>query len=210
MVSLPAAVVVDHFNSPDGGQVATISNGSAGNSNDNLQTGLTVLGGSRDIFLQIQLAYDWSTICSVNVNGITSKDELSIINGPNLDTMCRLTWDANSSGLNTNLSADYEFQVLNVYTSHPVAFTITMQTFGGGTSTQTINTVENYVGNVTFPFSGFAGGVTLADVDSISLRIDGARATEIALDALVTVPEPTSAGLALLGGLGLLIRRRRA
>jgi len=87
---------------------------------------------------------------------------------------------------------------------------ITMQTFGGGTSTQTINTGTGYTGNVTFPFSGFTAGVDLADVDSISLRIDGARATEVSVDALVTVPEPASAGLALLGGLGLLVRRRRS
>lgn len=210
MADLPAAVVVDQFNSPDGGQGVSISNGIVGTSQNDVRTGLTVLGGSREVFLQLEAIYDAANFCSANVNGVTSTDEFSLANGSNVDTVCKLTWDANSGGLNTNLSLDYAFSILNVHNDTPVAYTISMQTFGGGTSTQTVNTGLNYTGNLTFPFSGFAGGANLADIDSISLNIEGGRSVDVSMDALVTVPEPASAVLAALGGLGLLVRRRRA
>ena len=173
-------------------------------------TGLAVLGGSRELFLQLQAIYDPANFCSANVNGPTSTDEFSLANGPNVDSLSRIIWDANSSGLNSDLSLDYEFDLLNVHNDIPVAYTITMQTFGGGTSTQTINTGTNFSGNLTFAIGGFTAGANLADIDRISLTIEGGRSVDVSMDALVTVPEPASTGLAVLGGLGLLVRRRRA
>ena len=209
MTNLHAAVVVDYFNSPVGGQSVSISDGVVGTSQNDVRTGLTVLGGSREVLLQLETIYNTSNSCSVAVNGATSVDELVVSNGPNVDSVCKVTWNANSSGLNTDLSSDYEFQVLTLHNDLPVAYTITMQTFGGGTSTQTINTGLNYTGDLTFAFSGFTGGVNLADVDSISLNIQGGRSVDVSMEALVTVPEPASAGLAALGGLALLVRRKR-
>jgi len=143
------------------------------------------------------------------VNGATSTDEFSLANGSNVDSLSRLIWDANSGGLNTDLSLDYEFAVLNVHNDIPVAYTITMQTFGGGTSTQSVNTGTNFTGNLIFPFGGFTAGADLSDIDRISLTIEGGRSVDVSMDALITVPEPASASLALLGGLGFLVRRRR-
>jgi len=57
--NLHAALVVDHFNSPVGGQGVSISNGIVATSQDDVRTGLvTVLGGSRELFLQLQAIYD--------------------------------------------------------------------------------------------------------------------------------------------------------
>jgi uncharacterized protein (TIGR03382 family) len=210
MANLHAAVVVDYFNSPVGGQTLSISNGIVGTSQNDVRTGLTVLGGSREIFLQLEAVYNASNFCSVNLHTTTSIDELSIANGSNVDSVCRLTWNANSGGLNTDLSAEYEFQLTTAHNDIPVAYTMTMQTFGGGTSTQTINTASNFTGNLTFAFSAFTAGVNLADVDSISLSIQGGRSSDVSMGALVAIPEPSSAVVALLGGLGVLVRRRRA
>lgn len=211
MAALPAAVVVDHFGSPFGGQGVSISNGIVGTSQDDVRTGLAgVLGGSREIFLQLQAIYDPANFSSANVNGPTSTDQFALANGPNVDSLLRLIWDANGGGLNTNLSSDYQFSLLQAFNDIPVAYTITMQTFGGGSSTQTVSAGANFNGNVVFPFSGFTGGANLADIDRISLAIEGARSVDVRFDALATVPEPATAGLVLLGGLGLLVRRRRA
>ena len=163
ITDLPAAVVVDHFNSPVGGQGVSISS-----------------------------------------------DELSLANGSNVESQCTLVWDANSIGLNTNLSLDYAFNMLNVHNDIPVAYTISMQTFGGGISIQTVSTGTNYIGDLTFPFGGFSSGADLTDIDRISLTIDGGRSVDVSMDALITVPETGSAVLAVLGCMGLLVRRRRS
>ena len=209
MAGLPAAVVVDHFSSPIGGQGVSISNGGVGTNQNDVQTGLAVLGGSREIHLQLQVIYDTANYCSANINGVTSTDEFSLANGSNVESLCKMVWDANSIGLNTNLSLDYAFNLLNVHNDIPVAYTIVMQSFGGGTSTQIVNTGTNYFGNIAFPFSGFSVGADLTDIDSISLTIDGGRSVDVSMDALVTIPEPGSAILAALSGMALLVRRRR-
>ena len=210
ITDLPAAVVVDHFNSPVGGQGVSISNGIVGTYQDDVRTGLTVLGGSREIIFQLQSIFDAANYCSVNVNGGTSSDELSLANGSNVESQCTLVWDANSIGLNTNLSLDYAFNMLNVHNDIPVAYTISMQTFGGGISIQTVSTGTNYIGDLTFPFGGFSSGADLTDIDRISLTIDGGRSVDVSMDALITVPETGSAVLAVLGCMGLLVRRRRS
>ena len=209
IAALPAAVVVDHFSSPVGGQGVSISNGIVGTYQDDVRTGLTVLGGSREIIFQLQSIFDAANYCSVNVNGGTSTDEFSLANGSNVESQCRLVWDASSTGLNTNLSLDYAFNMLNVHNDIPVAYTITMQTFGGGISIQTVNTGTNFIGDLAFPFSGFSSGADLTDIDRIALTIDGGRSVDVSMDALITVPETGSAMLAVLGCIGLLARRRR-
>lgn len=218
MASLPAALVVDQFNSPNGGQGVTISNGAVGANESDLQTGLSsVLGGSRNLFLQVEAVYDLAHLSTANVNGVTSTDQFALANSPNVETLSRIIWDANSGGLNANLSLDNQFRLINVFNEIPIAYTMTMETFGGGTSSQTVNTGTNFTGDLAFAFSGFAGGANLADIDRISLSFVSGRSADVSIGSVVTaseatsaIPEPASAGLAVLVGLGLMIRRRQA
>ena len=75
---------------------------------------------------------------------------------------------------------------------------------------KTVNTGANFEGNLTFPFAGFVGGANLANIDRISLGFESGRSGDVSIGSLITVPEPASAGLAVLSGLGLLLRRRRS
>jgi hypothetical protein len=210
VVALPAAVI-DQFLSPEGGQGVSISNGIVGTTQSSVQTGLTgVLGGSRELTLRIQAVYDLASLVTANVNGSSSNDQFALANSPNVDTSCRITWDANSGGMNANLSMDNRFNLVDVFNEIPMAYTLTMETFGGGISTQTVNTGTNFTGDILFPFSGFAGGASLTNIDRISLSFESGRSADVSIGALVTVPEPASAGLVVLSGFGLLLRRRRA
>jgi hypothetical protein len=112
--------------------------------------------------------------------------------------------------MNANLIMDNRFDMINVFNDIPIAYTLTMETFGGGISTLTVNTGANFEGNLTFPFAGFVGGANLANIDRISLGFESGRSGDVSIGSLSTVPEPASAGLAVLGGLGLLLRRRRS
>jgi hypothetical protein len=63
---------------------------------------------------------------------------------------------------------------------------------------------------LVIPFAGFVGGANLANIDRISLGFESGRSGDVSIGSLSTVPEPASAGLAVLGGFGLLFRRRRS
>ena len=204
-----AFTVVDHFENPAVGQATGITNGIVGSNQTSLQTGLTTLGGSRSIYLEDQNIYDAGNQATVSANGLTSPHLLSYANDANVDSFCRLTWDANSAGLNANLSTETGLQLTGLFNDLPTNFTISLVTFGGGTSTFLKNSPGLFTGDIAFPLSGFTGGANLADVDRIVLTIEGGRSVDVRLDGLVIVPEPASAGLALLGGVGLLLRRRR-
>jgi hypothetical protein len=208
--ALPAAVVIDQFLTPDSGHGVTIANGIVGTTQNLVQTGLdSVLGGSRGLFLQIQAIYDDANLATASVNGLTSADQFALANSPNVESSCTITWDANGAGLNTNLGMDDQFRLLNVYNEISIAYTITMQTFGGGISTHTVQTGTNFEGYLSFPFSGFTGDADLADIDRISLSFGSGRSADVSIGSVVAIPEPTSAGLLTLAGLALLARRRR-
>ena len=106
-----------------------------------------------------------------------------------------------------------QFMLFTAFNDLPTKYTIAFETFGvgGGTSTQSLNTGILYSGSLSFPFAGFVGTANLADVDKIVLTIEGGRSTDATLHALSVIPEPSSAGLALLGVVAVgLSRRRRA
>jgi len=206
------AMLIDDFNSPIGGQSVGIIDGVVGQHADLALNGLAgVLGGSRDLYVEIQHTYNSPVAnqCGAAANGITSTDFLTYFNDANVDSVCKVTWDGNGSGLNTNLAAETSFLLFTTFNDSAVAYTITLSTIGGGTSTQTINEGAGFSGDVSFPMASFAGTASLADVDSITLAIEGTRGTDVSIHTFSTVPETSSTGLALLGVVGLGLARRR-
>lgn len=206
-----AAVVVDHFASPLTGQAAGITNGIVGTNVTSFQSGLTVLGGSREIYLQVQNIYDVGNQVDASANSSTSPDYLSYSNDANVDSTCRLTWDSSGGGLNTDFSGETGLHLFDVFNDSLTNYTIALTTFGGGTSTQTVNKAPLFSGDISFLFGGFVGGANLSDVDRIVLTIGGGRASDVSIHALIAVPEPSSGGMVVLGAASLaLLRRRRA
>ena len=202
------AVVIDHFDSPVGGQTISITNGVLGTSTSSIEGGLATIGGSWEMYVVVDHVYDTGNEVKVGANSNTSLDHLSYANDANVDTTCRLTWDALGGGLNTDVSTETGFQLLELFNDSPCNYTIGLQTFGGGSSTQFISSTAGYRGDITFPMAGFTGGADLTHVDRITLTISGGEAADVSVNALITVAEPAAA---MLGGFGvlLLLRRRR-
>lgn len=180
VTSLQAVVIVDHFDAPALGQSVSVTNGTTGSSQTDVKTGMTVLGGSREIYIQVQTVYDVGSLVAASANSVTSPDFFTYSNDANVDSLCRLTWDASGSGLNADLSAENQFMLYTAFNDLPTKYTITFETFGvgGGTSTQTLNTGILYSGSLSFPFGGFVGTANPADVDKIVLTIEGGRSTD--------------------------------
>ncbi len=64
------------------------------------------------------------------------------------------------------------------------------------------------------PFSAFGGLASFADVDTIRFQLEGAVAGDYSIEEIAVaqtdVPEPATLGLLAVGGVLLLVRRRRA
>ena len=210
MSHVHAAFVVDHFASPLGGQATGITNGIVGSTSTSFLSGLPILGGSREIHLAINQIYDVGNQSDGSANSNTSPDYLSYSNDANVASTLRLTWDASGGGLNTSLVAETGLELLSTFNDSATSYTISLETFGGGISTQTVSTGALFSGDVSFLLGGFVGGANLNDIDRIILSIDGGRASDVTIHALEAVPEPSSAGLAVVGAAALgLLRRRR-
>jgi hypothetical protein len=206
----PAAVqalpIIDDFDAPVGGQSVNIGTPTS------TVTGLAgVEGGSRDLALTVQNTFGGGSQSTGDVNTAFSAGTLQGSSGPNVDTALAITWDASDAGLNADLSGFTGLALEGVFNDKSTSYKITVETFGGGTSSLTIGQAGDFSGNVGFSFASFVGSANLADVDRIVLEIDGARAADVSLDRLVAVPEPTTAAVLGLGlaGLAWMGRARR-
>jgi hypothetical protein len=89
-------------------------------------------------------------------------------------------------------------------------FTLTLDTFGGGSSSTTNSIL---LGDLDLLFSSLVGTANLSDIDRISILIDPQRGGDVKIDEIVTVEKtivPLPSTLLLLGsGLFGLVGGRR-
>lgn len=201
-----ALPVIDEFDAPPGGQV--VDNASPSSS----VTGLAgVAGGSRQIDLTIQTTFAGSQSSETRVIS-APPGVLDIANDSGVDSAVSITWDEDTSGMDLDLSGYTGLALEGVFNDRSTSYTITLETFGLGTSTLAIGQAGEFTGDIDFAFSSFAGTAVLSNIDRIVLTVDGARAADISLDRLVAVPEPGTAaavGLGLAGLAGFARSRRR-
>ena len=212
-VTANASLVIDAFTSPPLGQAASlVSTLDGAVSGPCYATGLSdVLGGSRDILIQLT-----HTTGTSNITALANQDAgVFKFNNDLLSTStCSLTWDANGVGLKQDFSAEPGLLLFSASNDHAATYKITIRTFGLGSSSAIINAPEGYGQNLAFPFGDFTAdiitGADLTQIDSVSLYISGGNALDVNIDAVTTIPEPSTAGLAMLGiGAFGLARRRR-
>ncbi len=120
--------------------------------------------------------------------------------------------------LNADLSAETQFALLFDVADYSGPINITVTTTGSGASTGMGYTPSGLQSSdpdqwVYIPFSTFTGTASFADVDQISISIDGPSEADYTLKEISTstIPEPgTVAMFSLIGAVLWRFRRRRA
>jgi hypothetical protein len=178
-------LTIDDFASPDpSGQSATLFNGLAGSAATSIAIQLPTLGDSREIAIEVESALFGGSTMGVEVNGFTTKGryQLSLTSG--VDGFGRIIYDANKAGLNVNLSNYGGIRLVGVVNDMLTPFTLTLETFGGGSSTATKSII---LGDLDFLFSSLAGTANLMDIDRITLKIDPFRGGDVSIEAIMTI-----------------------
>ncbi len=187
---------------------------------DTTDTG-SMLGGQRDTSFNI-----------VNSPSTSSPSSLALIDGGNLqisnpdsmDAELTLIYDANGTGLNQSLLDTTLFR-FDVASSDTSAFDLTVSVFKQGDTTTAstfTNTFSNPTTSDTFftleysSFSLASGATTAFDFQNdllgkVEITIGGDAGYDISFSSLsFTTPEPgTAVGIASLGLIGIMMRRRR-
>lgn len=197
------ALMIDNFDDPPSGQSVTILNGIAGSAATSTALGLSTLGGSRKISVTVEF-FDipGGNETSLQVNTFTSPGNCQLTQTILVNSYGLITYNADNAGLNVDLSGFGGIELVGLVSDLTDAFTLTLETFGGGSSSITKNVAG---GNIPFLFSSLVGTANLNDIDSITIKIDPPRGGDVKIDAIVTlepvVPAPATL---LLFGSGLI------
>lgn len=211
------AFIIDHFTEPATGQTLSVTgSGSASNT----EIGLAgVVGGSRTLLITTVGQFDNISSLTLDVSGTGS---LSMNNGSGQDGTGKIVWDANGAGLggvDLTVGGTLPYLQARILASDlDLGFSvlITETAAAGGSTAIWTTSLGEGVSFVNQALSSFtnAANVDFTLVDKIVLMLSGPSAQDTTLDLLEitntpAVPEPVTMALLGLGGLGLLIRRRR-
>ena len=197
-------IMIDDFQDGDVNLTANSTIPSSSSS----ETATSAIGGTRETGITYK-----SGPLSVRAN--TALELLSFSS----DTMTagdfNLTYDANGSGLNADLtnggSNDTLFVDLILADAGSI-LTVTLQSIDEATSTSNSYSLSESLtgpGLAEFRLTGFIG-VNPTDIESIAVNIEGAANGDYAIDQIyVAVPEPSSMIIWSLSGLGLIPFYRR-
>ncbi len=212
-----ADLLIDNFdNTPQSIELNTETTGS------DLVTGLApdAIGGSRNLSLTVDNIGFPGNGASLAVAPPPPDDPFALTwnNDSLVSSMATVTWDANGSGLDADLTGQsgIRLDLFAVDLSAEIAFTI--EDSSGNTAELDLTGLTP--GIVSFDFDNFTniGGVDLTDIQVIEMMLDGPPSVDVTLDLLdfpeITTNEPTPEpstilGLVAVGGAGLLSRRRQ-
>ncbi len=118
------------------------------------------------------------------------------------------SFDFTEGGVSNQFALDF----VSSDSSFPISDVLSITaTSGSNTDTQFVTIPANSnLGVATVDFASFTG-VDFTQLDSVSIEYDFATAPgrDFEIDTFSAIPEPTSVALLGLGGLGLMLRRRR-
>ena len=199
---------------------STISSFTGPAQTDTTDTG-SMLGGQRDTSFSIVNSPSTASSSSV---ALIDGGNLQISNPDSMDAELTLVYDANGTGLNQSL-LDTKLFRFDVASSDTSSFDLTVSVFKQGDTTTAstfTNTFSNPATSETFftlEYSGFSlasGATTAFDFQNdmlgkVEVTIGGDTGYDISYSSLsFTSPEPgTAVGIASLGLIGLMTRRRR-
>ncbi|MCZ7638746.1 MAG: PEP-CTERM sorting domain-containing protein [Verrucomicrobia bacterium] len=213
--------VLDHFDSPVGGQAAIIVNGTSITppvTSTAVGLGLGALGDTRAITLDIDSvravgnASFPNTGSSERGSANLTPDNLALEAGAHASTTLTVSYDNGSAGLGLDLSTSTAIQFMAAANDQGTWWTLTLSD-GLNTHTEAVFQVAGFAGDFQIALAPFMGaGVDLSNVWSLAIVIDPQEfGGDAILHALVAIPEPNAAWLLLgLGGLGVLWRRVRS
>lgn len=208
------AVLIDAFN-----DAQTITQSGVGTSS-NSAAGAMILGGSRDIIVEVMSGTGDFTIDIDN----TSPGNMSYSSDIGVDGKVTIQWDGadGSSALDTaglgsvDLTAGGENAIgIRVVASDFAADLMFEVYSNGGADVSTLMTSTPALAtnaDLIIPFADFIGTADFTDVSAIVMMIDGPVNTDLQIDfvqSTIEVPEPGMAALFGLGLIGLGLARRR-
>lgn len=224
-VAANAGVIIDDFEVPAAGPKIEAS---GGGSNAVTQASGTILGGSRDLF--IQATGPSGLVAGVQVAG----GILSVSNDSLISSQTIVRWDGTASGVGDSVDVDGLLGVtipgvgadltdgaigiqLNVIDADK-PFSITLDVWSDVANngvyvlqSLTKNLVAGVNYGATFLFTDLVGA-NFADVGAIQFTINSTASFDLSVDLVQAVPEPGSLALAglALAGLGMARRRKVA
>jgi hypothetical protein len=206
-----AALVLDDFNGPAGGQATMIQNGSVNDTATVTSLDPSVVGGVRQIVVVVESVLPGGSLVLAEANTPTTPGNFQLSNSVTLDSLATITYSESGAGLNLDLRGSTILQLEGVLNDLATSYVFTLETFGGGTTTCTRSTPAGFMGTVSCDFAEIFDGVMTNNVDLISINVDTPRGGDVLIDRFVLTPEPGAAVLLLLaaGPFASLARRRR-
>ena len=210
-MSARASVLIDNFNEGRGSNFVNSSQTSIAMDMSSLQTTNTI-GGARHATLNWQIGTENTTL-QVNPLG-DNAGTCTYSSSPGNDGYFALVY-GNSADLNadltqngTNNRVDLHFSFFDVRGTATVTFVTT----GGGSST--LSQATPFGGAMDtwmhFNYADFSGSADFANVDKITIQVDGAEGADITLDQNIStsyIPEPATAALFGIAGAALIWKR---
>lgn len=201
--TLHADIIIDNFDAGNTIVRTTVGTTTQGTS------ATSILGGQRDDSLTLVDLGGDEFIGSMGFGGelTVSQGDLDQITGSLVyDNFTAL--DFTEGGLNNQFALDFVGSDASFPVTNALSITATS---GSNTDTQfiTIPPTAN-LGVATVDFASFSG-VDFTQLDAVSIEYDFASdpGRDFRIDTFSAIPEPTAVAFLGLGGLGLMLRRRR-
>jgi hypothetical protein len=223
--TLHAVFTVDTFNATQTNRVTGTPSGYKSAFTFSNAVTTAVVGGQRDIFLERTTVGSVDLLTATVNSGILGA--LSFSTPPGVAGRATIVWDGIDGLVSTNFTGlgsvdltqggfNNAFEISR-YSDLGASLEFGVYTDESNFSlfTTTVPSGASVFVPALIPFSSFTigggSGASFANVGAISLRIDGTAnpGTDVVLDYIVAVPEPSSAVLGLLGACGLALSRRR-